>query len=685
MHRAAMAVMVVAGVTAWGQTQSPATAATGTTATASQAARASAYYFYTLAHMYAELAQTYNNRPDYVNKAIENYKAAIKADPQTPLLSEELSEVYIETGRLHEAEADAQASLKQNPNDLNALRLLARIYMRQIGDSQQNRIDEAMLHKAIEQYQNITRLDPKDVDSWLMLGRLQKVAQNSVDAQNAYKKVLELDPDNEDALTGLAMVYADLGDTNSATALLKKLADKNPSPRSLRALAGAYEQMHEYKLEAETLKRVVDLNPPDLSDVKRELAKSQMLAEQYSDALQTYQALIAEEPQDAESYLRMSQIYLQMKDFGKAREASDKARAIDPDNLEIRYSLVSILEAEGKPSEAIQLLTDILASTTRREYSPQEKAVRMELLGRLTEMYRGTDQTDPAVETLQQMAELDSDMEPRVAAETIDTYRIGKDFTKAEAEADSAIKKWPADRGVELARATLLADIGKTDAAAAEVKKLLGGKNDRETYLSLADIYDKGKRYNDMAKALDAAEKLSQTKEEKIGIEFMRGAMFEKMKKIDASEAEFRKVIEADPKNAPALNYLGFMLADRNVKLPEALDMITKALDVDPNNGAYLDSLGWVYFKLGRLDDAETNLRRALEYTPHDATVRDHLGDVLMRQSKVRDAIAQWQISLKEWEASSPADLDPSEAAKVKSKLESAKVRLAKESSPNKR
>ncbi len=653
-------------------------------AAAPQVDRASAYYHYTLAHMYAELAQTYNNRPDYVNKAIENYKAAIKADPETPMLSEELSEIYIETGRLHEAEADAQASLKQNPNDINALRLLARIYMRQIGDSQQNRIDEAMLHKAIEQYQNITRLDPKDVDSWLMLGRLQKVAQNSVDAQNAYKKVLELDPDNEDALTGLAMVYADLGDSDSATALLKKLADKNPSPRSLRALASAYEQMHEFKLEAETLKRVVDLNPPDVSDVKRELAKSQMLAEQYTDALQTYQELVQEEPQDAESYLRMSQIYLQMKEFGKAREASDKARAIDPDNLEIRYSLVSILEAEGKPTEAIQLLTDILAGTAKRTYTPQEKAIRMELLGRLAAMYRGTDQTEPAVETFRQMGELDSDMGPRVAAEVIDTYRIGKEFTKATQEADSAIKKWPSDRGVVLAQATLLADMGKTDAAAADVKKLLGGKSDRETYLSLADIYDKGKRYDEMGKALDAADKLSTTKDEKISVEFMRGAMFEKMKKADASEAEFRKVLEADPKNAPALNYLGFMLADRNVKLPEALDMITKALEIDPNNGAYLDSLGWVYFRLGRLDEAETNLRRALEYTPRDATVHDHLGDVLLRESKVRDAIAQWQTSLKEWEASSPADLEPAEVAKVKNKLESAKVRLAQET-PSKR
>ncbi len=201
--------------------------------------------------------------------------------------------------------------------------------------------------------------------------------------------------------------------------------------------------------------------------------------------------------------------------------------------------------------------------------------------------------------------------------------------------------------------------------------------------MTLAQLYDKGKRFDEMAKSIDAAEKLSESKEEKEAVWFMRGAMFEKMKKIDAAEAEFRKVLASSPDRADTLNYLGYMLADRNVRLQEALQMITKALSKEPNNGAFLDSLGWVYFRLGRLPEAEDNLRRALAKTPRDATVHDHLGDVLLHESKLKEAIAQWQASLKEWESSSPADLEPSEVAKVKAKLESAKVRLAKEGGPS--
>jgi tetratricopeptide (TPR) repeat protein len=190
--------------------------------------KAAAYYHYALGHLYAELAATYNNRGDYFNRAIENYRLAIKADPGASFLAEELSDLYIQSGRLREAVSDAEDVLKQNPNDLNARRILARIYARLINDNQQNRIDETYLKKAIEQYQRITERAATDNEAWLMLGRLQKIAQNSVEAEKAFKKALENDPDSEDALTGLAMVYADLGDARNAADMLRKSLRQEP-------------------------------------------------------------------------------------------------------------------------------------------------------------------------------------------------------------------------------------------------------------------------------------------------------------------------------------------------------------------------------------------------------------------------------------------------------------------------
>ncbi len=416
-----------------------------------------------------------------------------------------------------------------------------------------------------------------------MLGRLQKVAQSSVDAQNAYKKALEIDPENEDALTGLAMVYADLGDHTAAADLLKKLAAKNPTPRSLQALAAAYEQMHEFALAAETLKRTLELNPPNAQELKRFMAADLRKANQLQAALKVYQDMVSEEPSDAESYLRISNIYTQLRDFTKAREAADKARAIEPNNLEVRYNEVSILESEGKMPEAVKRLKEILDTTAKKNYSREERENRILLLQRLAGLYRITDQTEPAVDSLRQIAELDHDQDAVMSAEIIETYRLGKELPKAQKEADAAIKKFPEDRAVRAVRATLLADMGQTDAAAADMKRLLDGKNDRDTYFSLAQIYDKGRRFDDEAKSLDAADKLSVSKEEKEQIWFQRGAMYEKMKKLDLAEAEFRKILEINPDSTATMNYLGYMLADRNVKLPEALTLITKALDKEPN------------------------------------------------------------------------------------------------------
>jgi tetratricopeptide (TPR) repeat protein len=652
-----------------------------TPAAAKSADKSAAYYHYSLAHLYSELAGATQNRSDYVTKAVENYRLAMKEDPGVAFLSDELSDLYIQSGRLRDGVLEAEDALKQNPNDVNARRILGRIYTRMIGDSQQGRVDENMLKKAIEQYQKIAELSPKDTDTWLMLGRLQKIASNSVESEKAYKKVLEQEPENEDALTGLAMVYVDLGNNKAASDLLRRVAEKSPSLRTLTALAGAYEQMHDYPLAAETLKKTLEVAPGNI-EIKRAYAEDLLRSDKLAEALQTYQEVVTEDPRDAQSYLRMSQIYRQQRDFAKAHEAAGKAKAIDPANMEVQYNEVNLLDAEGKTSQAISLLQQMLTDSKKRSYQAPEKANRVMLLERLALLYRGNDQPKEAIETFRQEAEVDPDTGARTSANIIDTLRMAKDFKKATDEADAAVKKYPDDRLVRMVHASLLADLGKTNEAAAEMTKLLDGKNDRETYVSLAQVYEKGKNFPEMAKALDAAEKLSNSKDDKEDIAFRRGAMYEREKKYDLAEQEFRKVLELNPSNASALNYLGYMLADRNLRLPEAQQMVSKALAADPANGAYLDSLGWVYYRMDKLQEAETYLLQAMERYAKDPTVHDHLGDVYFKEGRIRDAIKQWDASLKEWENAAPSESEPNEIAKVQKKLEDAKVRLAKET-PN--
>ena len=659
-------------------------AASGRSEAAKSSSKADAYYNFSMAHLYSELAAQFGNRAEYLQKAIDFYRAAIKADPSAGFLSEGLSDLYIQSGQIRNAVQEAEDALKANPEDLNSRRVLARIYYRLIGDAKQNKVNDEMVKKATEQYSRIVDKAPTDVDSWNTLGQLHRMSQNVNEAEKDYQKALDLDAENEDALTGLAEVYSSRGDNKKATELLERATVKNPSLRTLAELAGNYEQLRDYKLAAEVLRRAMQMSQGN-PELRRAYAENLFKSDQFAEALTEYQQLVEDEPRDWQGWLRISQIQRQNGKVADARQAILKAREADPNNLEVRYQEINLLESEGKQPEAIQALKDMISTTVRKSYTPGEQQNRALLYERLGLLYRNNGQYKEAADSFRELGLLGVDFGSRAASQLMETWRAAKDWTKAVEEADAANKRFPNDRMVKLVRANILAETGKSELAASELKSLLDGKSDREVYLSLAQIHDKGKNYVEMAKAIDQAEKLSDSAEEKEGVWFTRGAMLEKQKKFDQAEAEFRKLLAQNPENIGALNYLGYMLADRNVKLEEALGMIQKAVQKDPENGAYLDSLGWVFFRLNRFPEAESNLRRSIEKVPTDPTVRDHLGDVYYKQGKLKEAAAEWQASVQQFKAAAAHEYEPADLSRVQRKLDNARVRAAtKDPAPKK-
>jgi tetratricopeptide (TPR) repeat protein len=640
--------------------------------------KSAAYFNYAMGHLYADLGATYNNRAEYLNKAIEYYRKAMKEDPAAGFLGEELSDLYIQTGRLREAVTESEAAIKANPNDLTARRILGRISARLIGDPQQRGMNQKMLEQATEHYKKITEIDPSDTDSWLMLGRLYKMSQNSVESKKAYEEVLKADPSNIDALSGLAMVLADVGDTAKAAELLKKVAEKSPNLRTLTQLAAAYEQMREFKLAAQTLKRAVEMQPEN-NELRREYANILMQADDFDAALAAYEEIVKEEPKDGASWLRVSQLHMQMGRVEKAWEAHKKAAETDPNNLEVRYNAVGLYEAQDKLPEAIAAMKEVLNDSSTRGGSTEAKKNRARLMERLGLLYRNNNQFTEAANTFKEVGELDKDAAVRAAAQIIESWRQAKEYPKSVAEADEALKKFPGDRMIRLVRASSLVEMGRGKEAVEDIKTMLDGKTDRETHLQLAQLYDRMKNYAEMGKSLDAAEKLSKSDEEREAVWFSRGSMMERQKKFDEAEKEFRRVLERNPKNAAALNYLGYMFADRNVKLAEAEKMIRQALEQEPGNGAYLDSLGWAQYRLGKYAEAETSLKAATEKVPKDSTIQDHLGDVYLKMGRLKEAITAWEKSVQAWQNASAAEREGVDIVKVQKKLEGARTRLSKD------
>jgi tetratricopeptide (TPR) repeat protein len=196
-------------------------------------------------------------------------------------------------------------------------------------------------------------------------------------------------------------------------------------------------------------------------------------------------------------------------------------------------------------------------------------------------------------------------------------------------------------------------------------------------------MYSRLKDWPQAEENVNKAIEMSVKPEDKTYALFVAGSIYERQKKYDKAEEAFHKVLADDPKNAMALNYLGYMLADRGTRLDEALGYIRRAVALDPQNGAYLDSLGWAYYKMGNYELAEENLRRAVDRMGDDPTIHEHLGELYLKTGRLKLAATHWERSLDEWNKTVPAEVDAESVARVQKELDMARVRLAKQNSQN--
>ena len=649
--------------------------------------KASAYYHYSMAHIYEELVAVYG-RSDLASKAIDEYRQAIDADPGSEYLTAGLAELYAKTGRIRDAVVEAQDILKRDPNNLEAHKLLGRIYLRSMGDvqsgTQSPSQSQNVLKLAIEQYEQIIKLE-KDtgnlVDDHLLLGRLYRLNNDLQKAEAEFKTAAKLQPDSEEAVTTLAYLYNEEGDGARAIQALNSVPDSSRSAKLYSALGYTYEQEKDYKKAIEAYRHAIELDRDNL-DAIRGLAQNLMNDGQTDAALEQYKIIADANPEDAQTYLRMAEIYRKNGKFDQALDSLKRAESMVQDSIEVPYQIAAVYQAQGRFDEAAQTLKQLLDKTEKPDgsYTQGERTNRAVFLERLGTIYRDMGSNQLALDTFRKMLPLGDDNAVRGYQQIIDTYRDANQWPQATAAAKEAVQKLPNDRGLKMVLASQLADMGQSEEGLKEVKSLIQGNgDDREVYIALAQMYSRLKRWNEAEEAINKADQLSSKPEDKQYATFIRGSIYERQKKYDLAEEAFKKILSGDPQNAMTLNYMGYMLADRGVRLDEALNYIKKAVELEPANGAYLDSLGWAYYKLGKYDLAEENLSKAVQHTPNDPTVQDHLGDVYQKTGRLRQAAAHWERALSEWNKTVPAQVEPDEVAKVQKKLESAKIKLAKE------
>jgi tetratricopeptide (TPR) repeat protein len=645
--------------------------------------KAAAYYHYTLAHLYEEQVTAYG-RSELANKAMEEYRLAIDADPSSEFLTSGLAELYVKTGRIRDAVIQAQDILKRDPNNIEAHKLLGRIYLRSLGDMPGNgNGSDNVLKLAIDQYEQIVKIEPGNVDDHLLLGRLYRLNNDLQKAENELKIAVKLDPSSEEAATTLALLYTDEGDTAHALQVLSSVPDTGRSAKLYAALGATYEQRKDYKSAIDAYKHAIELDRDNL-DAIRGYAENLLNDGQIDAALDQYKVIADSNPEDAQTYLRISEIYRRQGKYDLALDSLKKAQTMVPDALEVPYNIAVVYEAQGRYDEAVKILQDLLKKTEKPDssYSQSDRNNRGIFMERLGMVYRDQENYPAAVEAFRKMIPLGDDNAKTGYQDMIDTYREAKEWPQATAVAREAVQKMPDDRDLRMVLDAQMADTADPDKPLADVRSMLKGTpEDRDVYVRLAIMYSRLKRYSDAEEALNKAESLSTKPEDKEYVLFLRGDTYEHEKKYAEAEAELKKVIAANPQSAVTLNYLGYMNADRGVELEDSLNQIKLAVSLDPTNGAYLDSLGWAYFKLGKYDLAEEALNKASLRMGSDPTVQDHLGDLFQKTGRLKQAAAHWERAVAEWNKTVPAEVDTDLLATTQRKLDAARVKLAKEES----
>jgi len=390
--------------------------------------------------------------------------------------------------------------------------------------------------------------------------------------------------------------------------------------------------------------------------------------------------LLTTDPQDAQSLIREADLQRQQGHYELALSTLKKASALVSDNLELEYNEALCYDALGQFDDAIKTLKGMLAATiaTDGKYSDQDRGNRALFLGRLGIVQNEAGNTAGAVDAYQQMMALGGDAQAQGADGLVDTYRQAHDWAAATKAASDAAKAMPENHEVQLSYARQLADAGKVDEGVKLAEaQLKGATEDREVYYTIADINVRAKRFKDATVALDKVETMSSKPAEKSFFYYYRGSVAEQQKMFDQAEEDFKKGLAIDPDSAAINNDYGYMLADRGIRLDEAVTMIKKAVDFDPQNGAYLDSLAWVYYKQGQYALAEDYARKAVARLSSDPAVHDHLGEIYAKNGKLPMAVAEWQKATALYATSLPPEADPADVAKVQHKLEGARVKLA--------
>ncbi|MGZ5476056.1 MAG: tetratricopeptide repeat protein [Thermoanaerobaculia bacterium] len=582
------------------------------------------------------------------DEALSRIEKVIEKEPANPVLLFERAMILVDSGRTDRAESELRKLVTTNPDFYDAQRILGRVLLDRAG-TDRARLDVALLH-----LQAAFRANPDDLATGVTVSQLLVASGRVADAERVLATLVERAPDQRVLNYNYAQVLTKLGRGDESQQYLERavLLDPTFGPAALQ-LVDIYQRQNEWRKAAEVLQPLIDQDPMN-AELKRQQAYFWLRAGKADRARETFKWLVEADPKDARSLFYLAESLSDMEQYSEAEKIYRKLLEQTPNDTDLLASFGLSQVAQRKLDEAEQTFKSLLAVP--------DIADNLVALGKTQlayiELQRG--HYAAAVNGAKPVFVFRDKPNAQAISIALDALKKEKKYGEAVDLLQPLVDKFGSDPFVNARFVELLAREGEKEKsrAAAAVQVKFGTRNAiaaAEALLAAGDNSAALAMINDALKA----------KPDDMDLQFELGSAYERAGDHESAEKMFLQILAKNPEHAATLNYLGYMWADRNTNLDRAAEMLSRAVKQEPKNGAYVDSLGWAYFRQGKLDLAEKFLTDATRLLPRDATVHEHLADVLAKRGNYKRALDLYRVAL---------TLDPEEKDEAKLRIKIAEV-----------
>lgn len=581
-------------------------------------------------------------------EATESFVAAIELAPEDPYIRLEYSRFLLRQRRLNKAAQQVETAYQLAPNEPDVLRVYAETQLKMASQ------EPGSLDAAREALEKLRRIDPEDVESMVSLGQIYLSEQSPERAAEVFQAVLDQTSGNRMVYRLLVDALVRSGQIDRAVAILGEALELDPLfTRARIVLSEMLGEQGNHQAAVDVLSAAPELAAQD-PELQRRLALELHRTGDFEGALQAIDRVLAAEPGDYASLYLKTVILTVEGDNEEATRLAKRLMALHPDNLDVVVLLAELLERQGRWQEAddeLRRMEQQLRVARENQAAGQALVQRVVILSRAGAWQQVVEALEPHLPELEDAGQID------LIFLYVDAQVHLGERGKALAILGRLQTDSPAGRSAIAKQAEILFRF-EDDAQARQQIDALLATDSFEDMVRAAEVYQRLERYDE---AIPILERALQLEPDSTQIMFWLGASYERTGREPDAETLLEGLLDIDPNFAPALNYLGYMWADQGENLDQALRLVRQAVALEPDNGAYIDSLGWAHYQLGQYDEARGYLERAAKIVGDDAIVFEHLGDLYRALDEVQDAREAYERSL---------DLDGENASQVRQKLE---------------